>query len=136
MSRRSLDSDYDSQLPALIATIGTRQFLPDLIFRLLDAAVHRQRVEGVRPGNSPRETRRDHRNHTSERRFANRIAASIVRFTDARLQLMSFASTCVNPLVYCFMNKRFRAGFLNAFLICVPGVERNKWGSTKRNAAL
>ncbi|XP_039267074.2 cholecystokinin receptor type A-like isoform X2 [Styela clava] len=40
------------------------------------------------------------------------------------IQLMSYVSTCVNPLVYCFMNSRFRAGFLRAFLFCIPGVQR------------
>lgn len=30
-------------------------------------------------------------------------------------KLMTYASACVNPIVYCFMNKRFRQGFLNAF---------------------
>lgn len=30
-------------------------------------------------------------------------------------KLMTYISACVNPIVYCFMNKRFRQGFLNAF---------------------
>ncbi|XP_022079611.1 cholecystokinin receptor type A-like [Acanthaster planci] len=30
-------------------------------------------------------------------------------------KLMTYTSACVNPVVYCFMNKRFRQGFLNAF---------------------
>nr|CAD80257.1 putative cionin receptor [Ciona intestinalis] len=36
------------------------------------------------------------------------------------IQLMSYISTCVNPVTYCFMNKRFREGFLKAFICCLP----------------
>uniref|UniRef100_A0A8D0B8J9 Cholecystokinin receptor type A n=1 Tax=Salvator merianae TaxID=96440 RepID=A0A8D0B8J9_SALMN len=31
------------------------------------------------------------------------------------IHLLSYTSACVNPIVYCFMNKRFRMGFLATF---------------------
>jgi len=34
------------------------------------------------------------------------------------LQLLSYLSTCINPIVYCFMNKRFRESFIYLFLCC------------------
>ncbi|XP_078494585.1 cholecystokinin receptor-like isoform X1 [Ciona intestinalis] len=34
------------------------------------------------------------------------------------VHLLSYISTCVNPIVYCFMNKRFRDSFLYVFLCC------------------
>ncbi|XP_044537372.1 cholecystokinin receptor type A [Gracilinanus agilis] len=40
--------------------------------------------------------------------------------------LLSYTSACVNPIIYCFMNKRFRLGFLSTFTCCPhpnpPGV--------------
>ncbi|XP_023362559.1 cholecystokinin receptor type A [Sarcophilus harrisii] len=32
--------------------------------------------------------------------------------------LLSYTSACVNPIIYCFMNKRFRLGFLSTFTCC------------------
>ena len=32
--------------------------------------------------------------------------------------LLAYSSACVNPLIYCFMNKRFRLGFLATFPCC------------------
>ncbi|XP_070804903.1 cholecystokinin receptor type A [Pituophis catenifer annectens] len=34
------------------------------------------------------------------------------------IHLLSYTSACVNPIVYCFMNKRFRLGFLATFACC------------------
>ncbi|XP_075401121.1 cholecystokinin receptor type A [Tenrec ecaudatus] len=34
--------------------------------------------------------------------------------------LLSYTSSCVNPIIYCFMNKRFRLGFMATFSCC-PG---------------
>ncbi|XP_063778227.1 cholecystokinin receptor type A [Pseudophryne corroboree] len=36
------------------------------------------------------------------------------------IHLLSYTSACVNPIIYCFMNKRFRMGFLATFSFC-PG---------------
>ncbi|XP_068127867.1 cholecystokinin receptor type A [Hyperolius riggenbachi] len=36
------------------------------------------------------------------------------------IHLLSYTSACVNPIIYCFMNKRFRMGFLATFTCC-PG---------------
>ncbi|XP_056411941.1 cholecystokinin receptor type A isoform X1 [Hyla sarda] len=36
------------------------------------------------------------------------------------IHLLSYTSACVNPIIYCFMNKRFRLGFLATFNCC-PG---------------
>ncbi|XP_067889063.1 cholecystokinin receptor-like [Heterodontus francisci] len=35
------------------------------------------------------------------------------------IHLLSYTSSCVNPLVYCFMNKRFRKAFLGTFSRCL-----------------
>ncbi|XP_041055658.1 cholecystokinin receptor-like [Carcharodon carcharias] len=35
------------------------------------------------------------------------------------IHLLSYTSCCVNPLVYCFMNKRFRKAFLSTFSRCL-----------------
>ena len=32
--------------------------------------------------------------------------------------LLSYVSSCCNPITYCFMNKKFRQGFLSAFDCC------------------
>ncbi|XP_036905950.1 cholecystokinin receptor type A [Sturnira hondurensis] len=32
--------------------------------------------------------------------------------------LLSYTSSCVNPIIYCFMNKRFRLGFAATFRCC------------------
>ncbi|XP_038609085.1 cholecystokinin receptor type A [Tachyglossus aculeatus] len=34
------------------------------------------------------------------------------------IHLLSYTSACVNPIIYCFMNKRFRLGFLDTFTCC------------------
>ena len=33
----------------------------------------------------------------------------------ALIQLLAYMSSCCNPITYCFMNEKFRNGFLNAF---------------------
>ncbi|KAJ8008055.1 hypothetical protein DPEC_G00100800 [Dallia pectoralis] len=34
------------------------------------------------------------------------------------IHLLSYTSACVNPIIYCFMNKRFRQGVLTTFACC------------------
>ncbi|TRY58349.1 hypothetical protein DNTS_030972 [Danionella cerebrum] len=34
------------------------------------------------------------------------------------IHLLSYTSACVNPIIYCFMNKRFRKAFLTTFSCC------------------
>ncbi|MFT7810357.1 cholecystokinin receptor type A-like [Arapaima gigas] len=34
------------------------------------------------------------------------------------IHLLSYTSACVNPIIYCFMNKRFRAGVFATFACC------------------
>uniref|UniRef100_A0A3P9IXT9 Gastrin/cholecystokinin type B receptor n=1 Tax=Oryzias latipes TaxID=8090 RepID=A0A3P9IXT9_ORYLA len=34
------------------------------------------------------------------------------------IHLLSYTSACVNPIIYCFMNKRFRQGMLATFTCC------------------
>ncbi|XP_028902384.1 cholecystokinin receptor type A [Ornithorhynchus anatinus] len=34
------------------------------------------------------------------------------------IHLLSYTSACVNPIIYCFMNRRFRLGFLDTFSCC------------------
>ncbi|KAG8453571.1 hypothetical protein GDO86_000269 [Hymenochirus boettgeri] len=43
------------------------------------------------------------------------------------IHLLSYTSACVNPIIYCFMNKRFRMGVLATFTCCtsVSGQQTN-----------
>ncbi|XP_073415807.1 gastrin/cholecystokinin type B receptor [Dendrobates tinctorius] len=40
------------------------------------------------------------------------------------IHLMSYTSACVNPIIYCFMNKRFRKAFLATFASCIKPCRR------------
>ncbi|XP_029441891.1 cholecystokinin receptor-like, partial [Rhinatrema bivittatum] len=40
------------------------------------------------------------------------------------IHLLSYVSACVNPLIYCFMNKRFRKAFLGTFASCFKPCRR------------
>ncbi|XP_051474389.1 cholecystokinin receptor type A [Apus apus] len=47
------------------------------------------------------------------------------------IHLLSYTSACVNPIIYCFMNKRFRMAFLATFTCCAkqtPPVIRGEIG--------
>ncbi|XP_068027356.1 cholecystokinin receptor type A [Melanerpes formicivorus] len=47
------------------------------------------------------------------------------------IHLLSYTSACVNPLIYCFMNKRFRTAFLATFSCCArqqPPAARGEGG--------
>lgn len=47
------------------------------------------------------------------------------------IHLMSYVSSCCNPITYCFMNKKFRQGFLSAFRCCLRKQQRRHiWRST------
>ncbi|XP_053310926.1 cholecystokinin receptor type A [Spea bombifrons] len=56
------------------------------------------------------------------------------------IHLLSYTSACVNPIIYCFMNKRFRLGFLATFACCsrsgvqsrgmVPGIAEEEGRTT------
>ncbi|XP_030045286.1 cholecystokinin receptor-like [Microcaecilia unicolor] len=40
------------------------------------------------------------------------------------IHLLSYTSACVNPLIYCFMSKRFRKAFLSSFASCFKPCRR------------
>ncbi|XP_077400140.1 cholecystokinin receptor type A-like [Vanacampus margaritifer] len=44
-------------------------------------------------------------------RLVHRLTGAPISF----IHLLSYTSTCVNPIVYCFMNKRFRQGMVQTF---------------------
>ncbi|CAL8241596.1 unnamed protein product [Merluccius merluccius] len=48
---------------------------------------------------------------------AHRLTGAPISF----IHLLSYTSACVNPLIYCFMNKRFRQGILATFSCCQGG---------------
>ncbi|XP_035283568.1 cholecystokinin receptor type A isoform X2 [Anguilla anguilla] len=52
------------------------------------------------------------------------------------IHLLSYTSACVNPIIYCFMNKRFRQGMLATFACCSPrgggGVRRGAGPRARR----
>ncbi|TKS92910.1 Cholecystokinin receptor type A [Collichthys lucidus] len=49
-----------------------------------------------------------------DRRGAHRLTGAPISF----IHLLSYTSACVNPIIYCFMNKRFRQGMLATFTCC------------------
>ncbi|CAL8327695.1 unnamed protein product [Lota lota] len=52
-----------------------------------------------------------------DRRSAYRLTGAPISF----IHLLSYISACINPLIYCFMNKRFRQGVLSTFSCCSKG---------------
>ncbi|XP_071375419.1 cholecystokinin receptor type A [Centroberyx affinis] len=52
-----------------------------------------------------------------DRRSAYRLTGAPISF----IHLLSYTSACVNPIIYCFMNKRFRQGILATFTCCDGG---------------
>ena len=48
------------------------------------------------------------------RRMAYRLTGAPISY----IHLLSYTSACVNPIIYCFMNKRFRQGMLATFTCC------------------
>ncbi|XP_076017444.1 cholecystokinin receptor type A [Genypterus blacodes] len=49
-----------------------------------------------------------------DRRLARHLTGAPISF----IHLLSYISACVNPIIYCFMNKRFRQGMLATFTCC------------------
>ncbi|XP_057195650.1 cholecystokinin receptor type A [Triplophysa rosa] len=49
------------------------------------------------------------------------------------IHLLSYTSACVNPIVYCFMNKRFRQGVLLTFNCCRADPEDLSRASSRRS---
>ncbi|XP_072315386.1 cholecystokinin receptor type A [Eucyclogobius newberryi] len=49
-----------------------------------------------------------------DRRSAHQLTGAPISF----IHLLSYTSACVNPIIYCFMNKRFRQGMLSTFSCC------------------
>ncbi|KAM9717297.1 LOW QUALITY PROTEIN: cholecystokinin receptor type A [Menidia menidia] len=53
-----------------------------------------------------------------DRRSAQRLTGAPISF----IHLLSYTSACVNPIIYCFMNQRFRQAVLATFGCCAaPG---------------
>ena len=42
------------------------------------------------------------------------------------IHLLSYVSSCCNPITYCFMNQKFRQGFLSAFHCCCSPLRRRR----------
>ncbi|XP_030636479.1 cholecystokinin receptor type A [Chanos chanos] len=51
------------------------------------------------------------------------------------IHLLSYTSACVNPIIYCFMNKRFRQGILATFTCCRCADPGSRRGSSRRSGA-
>ncbi|XP_008321040.1 cholecystokinin receptor type A [Cynoglossus semilaevis] len=58
-----------------------------------------------------------------DRRSAYRLTGAPISF----IHLLSYTSACVNPIIYCFMNKRFRQG-MSATLSCCSATRRQGGG--------
>ncbi|KAJ3585768.1 hypothetical protein NHX12_014486 [Muraenolepis orangiensis] len=53
---------------------------------------------------------------------ANRLTGAPISY----IHLLSYTSACLNPIIYCFMNKRFRRAVLATFSCCRRG--GGEWG--------
>ncbi|KAK7909653.1 hypothetical protein WMY93_014337 [Mugilogobius chulae] len=62
-----------------------------------------------------------------DRRSAYQLTGAPISF----IHLLSYTSACVNPIIYCFMNKRFRQGMLSTFSCCT---KKQGAGSLVRSA--
>ncbi|KAM4714150.1 cholecystokinin receptor type A isoform 1-T2 [Anableps anableps] len=60
-----------------------------------------------------------------DERSAHRLTGAPISF----IHLLSYTSACVNPIIYCFMNKRFRQGMLTTFSCCHCFRSRSSMGS-------
>ncbi|KAI4885014.1 hypothetical protein NFI96_013418 [Prochilodus magdalenae] len=47
------------------------------------------------------------------------------------IHLLSYTSACVNPIIYCFMNKRFRQGMLATFTCCTCESDSESRGGSR-----
>ncbi|XP_026071284.1 cholecystokinin receptor type A-like [Carassius auratus] len=66
-----------------------------------------------------------------DRRSADRVLSGApISF----IHLLSYTSACVNPIVYCFMNNRFRQGVLATFSCRKTDFEEVSRSSTRRSA--
>ncbi|XP_008433706.1 cholecystokinin receptor type A isoform X2 [Poecilia reticulata] len=63
---------------------------------------------------------------------ANRLTGAPISF----IHLLSYTSSCVNPIVYCFMNKRFRRAILANYKISWRIRKWFYYGKTKRPSVL
>lgn len=46
------------------------------------------------------------------------VLKHVTPLTLSLIHLVTYLSTCCNPITYCFMNKKFRQGFFSAFRCC------------------
>ena len=44
----------------------------------------------------------------------------VLKYTRQIMSLMSYANSCFNPIIYCFMSKNFRKSFQYALSPCLP----------------
>ncbi|XP_037532387.1 cholecystokinin receptor type A [Nematolebias whitei] len=66
-----------------------------------------------------------------DQRSAHRLTGAPISF----IHLLSYTSACVNPIIYCFMNKRFRQGMLATFTCCRCFRKRNGASSSSGRSA-
>lgn len=66
-----------------------------------------------------------------DRRSAYRLTGAPISF----IHLLSYTSACVNPIIYCFMHKRFRQGMLATFTCC-KCLKKGGGGSERRSPGI
>ncbi|KAM7366325.1 hypothetical protein PAMP_015774 [Pampus punctatissimus] len=66
-----------------------------------------------------------------DRRMTYRLTGAPISF----IHLLSYTSACVNPIIYCFMNKRFRQGMLATFTCCSCFRRSSRGNSSLRRSA-
>ncbi|KAM3862400.1 cholecystokinin receptor [Diretmus argenteus] len=59
--------------------------------------------------------------HMSAKRVLSGVPISFI-------QLLCYTSACVNPIIYCFMNARFRKALLTTFSCCAAPCRRHRLG--------
>ena len=65
--------------------------------------------------------------------YLERYNYGAVKYVRQAFSLMSYANSCVNPIVYAFMSKNFRQSFKTALWSCVPG---HSLRSQQRNSTM
>ena len=57
----------------------------------------------------------------------------VIKHMRQAFSLMSYANSCINPMVYAFMSKNFRESFMYALCACLPNCKpKDNWTTTRR----
>ncbi|ELU11863.1 hypothetical protein CAPTEDRAFT_209653 [Capitella teleta] len=64
------------------------------------------------------------------------LSAKNQRYIDRAFACLTFANSCLNPLLYAFLSLQFRTGFLRCLAICCPKVLREKHSGASMSSGM